>query len=108
MINYDRMFIKNLSEDLNSLYVLTAKDVKFSWGKEETAIFENVKIKWKNDLHLIIPNLEKPFTLETDASNLGLRTVLRQDGKPVSYISRIFTKSERSYGITEKKTLAAL
>ncbi|KAG0420325.1 Retrovirus-related Pol polyprotein from transposon 17.6 [Dictyocoela roeselum] len=108
MINYDRIFIKNLSADLKSLYVLTGKDIKFKWTDKETMIFDDVKAKWREKLELLIPDPNGKFTLETDASNIGLGAVLRQDGCPVAYVSRVLTKSEQSYGITEKEVLASL
>ncbi|KAG0442406.1 Retrovirus-related Pol polyprotein from transposon 17.6 [Dictyocoela muelleri] len=108
MINYDRMFISNLSSDLKILYALTEKKKKFEWGEDENNIFENIKSRWKDNLSVIIPNPDKSYELETDASNTGIGAVLRQEGKPVAYISRLLNKAEQNYGITEKETLAAL
>ena len=56
----------------------------------------------------MIPDQNGNFELETDASALGIGAVLRQDGRPVAYISRNLTKEERNYGITEREFLAAL
>ncbi|KAF9761956.1 Retrovirus-related Pol polyprotein from transposon opus [Nosema granulosis] len=108
MINYDRLFIKDLSSMLKPLYALTGKEAKFTMGKIEKDIFFKIKDQWSKNLSLIIPDPKKPFTLETDASNVGIGGVLRQEGKPVAYVSRILNKAEQNYGITEKETLAAL
>jgi hypothetical protein len=59
-------------------------------------------------LELIIPNLDDRFEVESDASNVGLGGVLRQNSRPVAYISRCLTKCEKNYTITEREVLAAL
>jgi hypothetical protein len=57
---------------------------------------------------LIIPDMDAKFTLECDASDIGIGAVLIQNNRPVSYISRSLTKAERNYGITEREVLACL
>ena len=62
---------------------------------------------------LAYPRFGKDFTLETDASILGLGAVLSQhqdDSKlhPIAYASRALNKSERNYSITELETLAVV
>lgn len=46
--------------------------------------------------------------METDASAIGIGGVLRQDGKPIVYLSRTLNDAERNYSITEREVLAAL
>ena len=36
---------------------------------------------------LALPDFTKPFTMECDASSLGLRVVLMQDHRPIAYHS---------------------
>lgn len=83
-------------------------DVKFEWGETEDEAFIKIKDEWKKELELMIPNMTGEFSLEADASNVGLGAVLRQDGKPVAYISRALTKAEQNYSITEREVLASL
>lgn len=52
--------------------------------------------------------MKKKFMLESDASSVGIGAVLRQEGKPVAYISRCLTKTEKGYSITEREVLAAI
>ena len=63
-----------------------------------------------------IPNFEKEFCIETDASLVGLGAVLSQlqddsgfeNRFPVAYASRLLSKAERNYGITDLEGLAVL
>jgi hypothetical protein len=107
-INYDRMFVKNMTEKIKPLYVLLEKDKKFFWGDVENETFNKIKLEWGNHLELTLPNMNDVFELEADASNVGLGAVLRQNNKPIAYISRSLSPSEKNYTITEKEVLAAL
>ena len=62
---------------------------------------------------LAYPCFTKDFTLETDASILGLGAVLSQtqdDGKlhPIAYASRALNPAEKNYSVTELETLAVV
>lgn len=99
-INYDRSFIKSLSQLAAQLYKLLAKEKKFEWNEEHNKAFEKLKDKWKQELELMIPDMNGNFELETDASDIGIGAVLKQNNKPVAYISRILTDAEKHYSIT--------
>lgn len=108
MINYDRMFIKNITEKISPLYKLLEKDTKFCWDNNHQEAFEQIKNEWSKNLEIVIPDMTADFSLEADASNVGLGAVLRQNEMPVAYISRSLCKAEKNYSITEKEVLASL
>ena len=59
------------------------------------------------------PQLDQPFTLQTDASDAGLGAVLTQydlQGKEhvISYASRALSDREKAYSATEKEALVAV
>ena len=109
LLNYDRTFIKDLSSKVNPLYtLLERKTRKLEMGKESIKTFNEVKKLWAENLELRMPSEEGKFTLETDASDIGLGAVLKQEGSVIAYISRVLKGAEVNYSITEKETLAAI
>ena len=58
---------------------------------------------------LIFPDFSptaKPFVLQTDASAMGIGTVLEQGGQVVAYASRVLTPPEKSYSVIQQECLA--
>lgn len=108
LVNYDRQFIKNLSDISQVLSELIQKDKIFKWDEKHQKAFDEIKGKFKELLQVTMPDWNKRFILETDASNTGLGAVLRQDSIPIAYASRKLTDIEKKYGITEKEVLASL
>jgi hypothetical protein len=108
LVNYDRMFIKNMASILKPLYSILSKERKFQWTENEERIFTEIKNKWSEDLRLHIPDPNGSFILECDASNTGIGAVLYENENPVAFISRNLSSAEMNYSITEREVLAAL
>ena len=51
-------------------------------------------------------DLEKPVTIQTDMCDVGVGAVLLQNGKPVSYTSRVSNDYEKNYAPVEKEMKA--
>ena len=47
-----------------------------------------------------------PFHIETDASDLQLGTVIKQNGKPVAFYTHKLTPAQRNYSTIEKELLS--
>ena len=77
-------------------------------GRTSQKSFEDVKKLLFSDRCLAFFDVSKPIAIQVDASNSGLRAVLLQEGKPVSYASRSVTSTEKNYAIIEKELLAVL
>ena len=82
------------------------------WGPEQAAAFETLKDKLCSDPVLRLPDLSRPFVLRTDASDVGLGSVLLQefdDGLfPIAYAGRKLNSAERNYAIVERECLAVV
>lgn len=108
--NFYRIFIRNYSKIAAPLTRLTCKD-KLEWNAEADQAFETLKKALTMAPILTHPDFQKPFFLETDASDFALGAVLSQpdkDGRlhPVAFHSRKFTAAEINYEIHDKELLA--
>lgn len=57
---------------------------------------------------LALPNFSLPFSLETDASQLGVGAVLMQAGHPITYLSKALGPRSQGLSTYEKEFLALL
>ena len=79
-----------------------------------TVSVKTLQHKLKNEPILILPHLNEPFRVETDASGYGIGGVLTQERLfntqnewlPVAYFSQRLNKCERNYSATEKELYA--
>ena len=95
-------------------YDLTKKGKpnRIVWGDREENAFVVLKEKLLCKPLLKLPDMQKPFVLRTDASDLGLDTVLLQTHEeelfPVSYASRRLSNSEKNHSTIERECLAII
>ena len=59
-------------------------------------------------LVLVYFDKTKKHTIQCDASKKGLDAVLRQESKPVMYVSRALTETEHRYSNIERELLATV
>ncbi|CAM8880125.1 unnamed protein product [Rhodiola kirilowii] len=107
LANYYRRFIRNYSVIACPLTDLLRKD-SFSWNSEAAKAFHNLKDALSSSPVLALPNFDKQFTVETDASSNGIGAVLMQDHHPICYISRKLGPRHQSLSVYEKELLAVV
>ena len=62
----------------------------------------------KNKIFLSHPNLDIPFTIQTDASDSGIGAILTQNNNIIGLYSYKLSPSETNYTIVEKEVYAIL
>nr|GEV84629.1 putative reverse transcriptase domain-containing protein [Tanacetum cinerariifolium] len=97
LAGYYRRFIKDFSKIAMSLTILTQRDKKFVWGKDQEMAFQILKKKLCKALILALPNGNDVFVVYCDASIQGLGAVLMQREKVITYASRQLKPHEENY-----------
>ncbi|GFX43624.1 retrovirus-related Pol polyprotein from transposon 412 [Trichonephila clavipes] len=104
LCTYYRKFVKGFFNIARPLHKLTESKQKFQWTKECEDSFLQLKEALTSSPILIYPQPDKPFILDTDASNESVGAVLSQeiDGQErvVAYWSKCLSKPERNYCVT--------
>lgn len=112
LVGWYRRFIPHFSSRATALSELTKKSSpnKVVWTETCDQAFQDLKKSMCQGPVLQSPDFELPFTVQTDASGVGLGAVLLQgegvDRKPVQYISRKLFPRETRYSTVEKECLA--
>ena len=112
MADYYRNYIPNFSTIAEPLYKLTRKDARFSWTDEQQLAFDSIKNLLTMAPVLKLPDLQRQFVVQVDASNLGIGGVLMQnhgDGEqPIAYLSQKLNKQQQNWNATEKECFAVV
>ncbi|KAL0406140.1 UNVERIFIED_CONTAM: Transposon Tf2-11 polyprotein [Sesamum latifolium] len=87
-------------------YELYAKTETWNWTPQCQESFDRLKRAIVIDPVLALPDMSKPFVVDTDASDFALGGVLMQDEYLVAYESRKLKDVERRYSVHEKELLA--
>ena len=97
LAGYYRRFIEGFSKLAKPMTALLEKNAKFEWSSKCQASFEELKKRLTTAPVLILPDLNKKFSIYCDASRQGLGCVLMQEGRVVAYASRQLRKHELNY-----------
>jgi hypothetical protein len=75
----------------------------FAWGKEQKRAFDDMNHFMCSTLVLALPNMQKPFKIETDASDYVVGAILTQHDHPVAYHSETLSHIVRKYPTYDKE-----
>jgi hypothetical protein len=103
---YLRKFIQNFSLLASPLHSLTKANQAFVWTKAHEDTFQLLKRKISEAPVLALPDLQKPFEIEGDASGYAMGAILMQGGRPVAYHSEMFQGAAKNYPTYDKELLA--
>lgn len=87
---------------------LLKKGVLFVWTSTHTLAIDTLKQALSSAPVLAFPDFEKPFQLQTDASEFGMGAVLLQEGHPLAFVSKALGARTRGLSTYEKEYLAIL
>jgi hypothetical protein len=76
---------------------------KFVWSMPQQKAFEDLKFCLCSTPVLILPNLQQPFEIETNASDYVIGAVLTQHGNLVAYHSETLSNVVRRYPTYDKE-----
>ena len=108
--SYYRRFVRNFAHIAAPLYHLTEKGKNWCWNDNCEEAFSALKRRLTSAPVLSFPRFDQEFTLDVDASAIGLGAVLSQEvhgvEQVVAYASRTLSKAERQYCATRREMLA--
>jgi len=83
------------------------------WGQEQQWVFDKLKRVFIMRPALVAPDLDKEFRVEVDTSNYTIGGVLSikcsdELWRPVAFISKSLSDTERNYEIHNKEMLAVV
>lgn len=112
MAGWYRRFIRGFATLSAPLSDLLKKGKPFKWTVEAEESFNKIKAALVSSPVLANPDYQKPFVLQTDASDQGIGGVLVQgsgdEEKAVAYFSQKLSPTQQKYQTTEKECLAVL
>lgn len=110
LCSYYRRHVPNFAKIARPLSELTKKDALFLWEKEQKESFELLKRALGDTARLNYLRNDLPMEIYPDVCGYGLGATLAEkvDGveKPLCFASRLVSKTEESYSITEIECLA--
>ena len=109
--SYYRKFLPNFSGIAKPLIDLTRKNTRFKWEDAHQKAFDFLKDSLTEIPFLAYPDVSKPFTLFTDASNLCIGACLTQlsdEGEelPIYFISHKLSDTQTRWSTIEKEAYA--
>ena len=112
MVNFYRLFHKRRAHIMAPLTDLTGltkdqqRHFQRYWTAAHDKAFEDTKKMVAKETLLKYPDPNKPFVVETDASDKQIGAVILQEGSPVAFYSRKLTGPQSRYPIPDKEALS--
>lgn len=106
LASFYRRFVKDFSSIAAPLTAVVKKSIGFIWEKAQQEAFQTLKYRLTHAPVLVLPDFNKTFEVECDASGIGIGAVLIQEGKPVAYFSEKLGGAALNYPTYDKELYA--
>jgi transposase InsO family protein len=112
---YVQRWLPGLAQIARPLYsaITDQPYARLKWTEEMDTAFVTIKNMIADAVSLSLPDMERPFTLVTDCSQLAAGAMLAQRSteapeilKPVAFYHHALSQPEKAYSATEKELLA--
>lgn len=113
MVSFYKQFIDHFSDLTAPITDLLRKSKgKIVWTKDADEAFLKIKSELVSPNVLANPDFNRPFIIESDASNVAVGAVLIQiqEGlrRPIAFFSKKLSATQRKYAPTEKECLGVI
>lgn len=109
LAGYYRKFVHHFGVISRPFFDLLKKHALFIWTTAHDEAFQELKTALSQAPELALPDFSKPlFSIETDASDIGVGAVLLQQGHPLAFVSKALGPKTRGLSTYEKEYLAIL
>ena len=112
LASYYRSFVPQFSVIARPLTQLTRKNITFSWNDDAQQSFEYLKTKLTEAPVLAYPDVSRPYSLYTDASDFAVGGILTQDfeegERVIQYVSHQLTPNRLNYPCIERECYAII
>ncbi|KAI0493191.1 hypothetical protein KFK09_027467 [Dendrobium nobile] len=105
LASFYRRFIKNFSSIATPITEIL-KSEPFIWSSSAQSSFKLLKKAITASPILSLPNFNKVFEVECDASNVGIGAALSQDGHPIAFFSEKLNEARQKYSTYDKEFYA--
>lgn len=113
MVSFYKQFIDRFSDLTAPITDLLKKEKgKMNWTREADEMFFKIKSELISPKVLANPDFNKPFIIESDASDVAVGAVLVQvhEGvkRPIAFFSKKLSATQKKYAPTEKECLGVI
>jgi len=111
-VNFYQRFIEGYSTVAKPLTELTGK-LEWKWEQRQADAFNNIRSCVSSAPILAMPNDDGKYRVEADSSDYATGAILSQEQahgkwKPVAFLSKTLSETERNYQIYDKEMLAVM